>query len=304
MPQRRARVAPPNPPLTEPPNDGTQTDLATATIAVFNPDFESLNLWQKIARITGMIGGVEKRGYNAFHKYHYTLESDLVTAVRQYLAAAGIIIIPNAHLATREGELTTVYIEYTVTDGKEQFSFQMPGTGSDRGDKGLYKAITGSQKYALMKLFKIETGDHPEGDTRGDERAAVASAPQRETRVTAGSRAGVRRGGHTETASPIQVRRISELVRELGLERPEIVRRFNATLGTELKLPDDEAQQGKAITEFVQGLTTEQAGQLVVSLTEEVNEREAGREAAADANEEAAFERLSDAADRAGYPYG
>ena len=33
------------------------------------------------------------------------------------------------------------------------------------GDKGLYKAITGANKYFLFKLFQIETGDDPERDT-------------------------------------------------------------------------------------------------------------------------------------------
>ena len=163
MPQRRSRTtAPPNPPLADEPNDGTQTQLAASVISVFNPDFDTLNLWGKIARITGMIGGVEKRGYNAFHKYHYTLEADLVAAVRQYLAAANIVIIPSVVGETREGDLTKIDVEYTVTDGNEHFSFRMPGYGADRGDKGVYKAITGAQKYTLMKTFLIPTGDDPE----------------------------------------------------------------------------------------------------------------------------------------------
>jgi hypothetical protein len=41
------------------------------------------------------------------------------------------------------------------------------GQGGDKnkngvGDKGLYKAITGANKYLLFKLFQIETGDDPE----------------------------------------------------------------------------------------------------------------------------------------------
>lgn len=270
----RARTEPPNPPLTEPPHDGTQTDLAQAAIEVFNPDFESLNLFQKIARITGMMGGVEKRGYNAFHKYNYTLESDLVAAVRQYLAAAGIVIIPNATVAFREGDLTAVDVEYHVTDGKESFTFHMPGYGADRGDKGVYKAITGSNKYALMKLFKIETGDDPEGDTRVDERAAVQQGEKPATRVTSGSRAGVRRGGHTELASPVQIRRISELSRELDLERPALVRALNLILGTDLVLPEEEIEQGQVITDFVKNLTTEAAGAVVQAFTAQAEMKE------------------------------
>ena len=44
------------------------------------------------------------------------------------------------------------------------------GCGNDRarngtvGDKGVYKAITGANKYLLFKLFQIETGDDPENE--------------------------------------------------------------------------------------------------------------------------------------------
>lgn len=269
MPRRPA----PNPSLDETPNDGTQTDLAKAAIAVFNPDFDTLNLWGKIARITGMIGGVEKKGYNAFHKYHYVTEADLVSVVRQYLAAAGIVIIPSVVDEVREGDLTRIDVEYTVTDGKEFFTFHMPGYGADKGDKGVYKAITGSNKYALMKLFKIETGDDPEGDTRVDERAAVREAP-RPTQVTGGDRAGIRRGGHTATASPVQVRRISELVKELDLERPQFIARIMSILDKAVPLPDEDSEHGKAITTFIQNLSTEEAGKLVQELTTEINDRE------------------------------
>ena len=40
----------------------------------------------------------------------------------------------------------------------------------DAGDKGIYKAIAGAQKYALMKVFMIPTGDDPEADEGVDER--------------------------------------------------------------------------------------------------------------------------------------
>ena len=35
------------------------------------------------------------------------------------------------------------------------------------GDKGIYKAITGANKYALLKLLQLATGDDPE-DEIGD----------------------------------------------------------------------------------------------------------------------------------------
>jgi len=299
MPGRR--TTPPNPSTDDPPADGTQTDLVDAAIHVFEPDFDNLNLFQKIAKITGMIGGVQKRGYNAFHKYHYVTESDLVSAVRQYLAAAGIIIIPDAYSVSREGELTTIEIEYKVTDGKESFSFRMPGYGADRGDKGVYKAITGSQKYALMKLFKIDTGDDPESDTRVDERVAAQDRPARPTRVTSGSRAGVQRGGHTTLASPIQIRRISEAQKAAGLDRTEFVKLIETTLEVQpFVLPDDEAERSKAVLEIVKNLSSEDAGRLLAALIPQTDRNSAeDLQDVADKND-----RWRDEAEAAGYPYG
>lgn len=258
---------------TEPPNDGTQIDLARATLDVFQPDFESLNLWQKIARITGMVGGVEKRGYNAFHKYNYVMEADLVTAVRQYLAAAGIVIIPNVTSVEKEGELTSIMVEYIVTDGKEHFKFSMPGAGADRGDKGVYKAITGSNKYALMKLFKIETGDDPEGDTRVDERSAVREAPRPPTVVTTGDRGDIQRGGHTTNASPVQIRRVAVLTKELTISREELALEISELTGRPISLPDEAKAAGEVIVAELGKLTTEAIGKLIVSLADRAAEK-------------------------------
>jgi hypothetical protein len=171
----------PRRPQTPPPDAPTEdTDPVAVTIAAlsFDEEFEKLNLFQRLARISGHVGNVPKKGYNAFHKYHYVTEADLVGAVRQYLAAAGILMIPDVIETTQlSDELTKVVVEYTVTDGGASFTFKVPGYGSDRGDKGVYKALTGSMKYAIMKLFKIETGDDPEQDTRVDERAATRDRP-------------------------------------------------------------------------------------------------------------------------------
>ena len=52
--------------------------------------------------------------------------------------------------------------------GGNCIEFKCSGSGNDRsrsgavGDKGIYKAITGANKYALLKTFLLETGDDPE----------------------------------------------------------------------------------------------------------------------------------------------
>jgi len=189
--------------------------------------------------------------------------------VRQYLATAGIVMIPDTEWVTRDGDLTTLNVRYTVSDGKESFSFAIPGSGSDKGDKGVYKALTGSQKYAIMKLFKIETGDDPEQDTRVDERAAQGeSSPQSRPVVTSGSRDGVGRGGHTEKVSPAQLRRISEQVRSLQLERPLFAALINDVVPTldKIVLPEDDDEQQLVLLAILKDRTSEEGGKILEEL--------------------------------------
>jgi hypothetical protein len=59
-------------------------------------------------------------------------------------------------------------MHYRILDEEGNFlSFRAAGSGNDKnskgvGDKGIYKALTGASKYALLKTFMMETGDDPE----------------------------------------------------------------------------------------------------------------------------------------------
>jgi len=99
------------------------------------------------------------------------------------------------------------------------------GYGDDAGDKGIYKAYTGAEKYALMKQFLVATGDDPEGDTGTDKRAAAAEAASNVT-VERGARQGARQsapkaapgGRQTETSTPQNTILIQLLRAELGAD--------------------------------------------------------------------------------------
>lgn len=133
-------------------------------------------LYQKLADITKEIGKVEKKGYNAFHKYYYVTESDLTDLIRDKLSSRGIVIIPSLKSVQHDDTLTTALMTFTFVDSEtgEREACEWAGTGDDKGDKGLYKAYTGSLKYFLMKMFLISQGDDPEADTATDRRAESA----------------------------------------------------------------------------------------------------------------------------------
>ncbi len=141
----------------------------------------------KLAKILGEIGKVAKSGRNEFHKYDYVTENDLVYAVRTKLAEAGIFVFTSTeaqHVEIVKGSdekswaLTTVSTRHTFIDGEsgDEFSVCSQGQGSDNGDKGGYKAMTGAMKYFLYKCFMIPTGDDPESDGKTDERSQVSQS--------------------------------------------------------------------------------------------------------------------------------
>lgn len=132
---------------------------------------------------------VAKGGTNSFHGYKYTTETDVLEMFRPKMVEHGLVLIPNVVGATGPDEHgnTTVTMSYTLAhvSGEvwpERLHFM--GCGNDRnkngvGDKGLYKAITGANKYLLFKLFQIATGDDPESEaeTTGSAVALVANGP-------------------------------------------------------------------------------------------------------------------------------
>ena len=151
------------------------------------PARPKLSLVSKLAEVQASIHSIQKSGYNSFQKYSYAEEAAIVSACRVELARRHIMILPAIQQVNREDTLTTIFTEYTIIDGEsdERLRFIWAGTGADKGDKGLYKAITGSQKYFLMKMFMMPTGDDAEKDSpivgeKGDGVSAQAYADWKE----------------------------------------------------------------------------------------------------------------------------
>jgi hypothetical protein len=127
-------------------------------------------------------GYVQKTGKNAFHGYKNAGEADLLDKLRPAMVQHGLLLLPSGKSVAGPDEHgnVTVAIEYTLAhkDGEiwpeKLVAF---GCGNDRakngsiGDKGVYKALTGANKYLLFKLFQIETGDDPEQDDGAHESA-------------------------------------------------------------------------------------------------------------------------------------
>jgi hypothetical protein len=135
-------------------------------------------IFKKMAKVMEKISRVPKNGKNKFFNYDYVTEADLTDHIRPILAEEGIAFTSTVLEATKtpvekegskenkEGAISTVKMLFRLIDADDGSSIESVflGEGSDKGDKGFYKAYTGCTKYFLMKTFLVATGDDPEDD--------------------------------------------------------------------------------------------------------------------------------------------
>ncbi len=138
----------------------------------------SATIAKALHQVMTEVSYVQKTGKNTFHGYKYAGEADLLEKLRPAMLKAGLMLIPSVKGVSPIDEhgVTTVKMEYTLIHKDGDIwpeIIHAAGQGGDKnktgvGDKGLYKAITGANKYLLFKLFQIETGDDPERDAPHD----------------------------------------------------------------------------------------------------------------------------------------
>lgn len=147
-------------------------------------DIKSMNIFQRVAAITDELGVVAK---NLSVKagggsYKAVSERDILDAVKPLEAKYRVYSYPSNRVIleseTLENEknyqgnitksttfFTRVQTEYTfinIDKPDERFTTIVFSEGIDPGDKGSGKAMTYADKYALMKAYKISTGDDPD----------------------------------------------------------------------------------------------------------------------------------------------
>ena len=151
----------------------TETKTETETKVKVKAKVKAKTLAQKMLLIMKDVAHIPKNGFNSFHKYKYASDTDVTAAFSKAMQKHGVLMLSSilerssCIYKTRKGYdtfLVTVKLEVTFidVDSGEKFTSIFYGDGSDSDDKGVYKAITGAQKYALMKTFLVSTGDDPE----------------------------------------------------------------------------------------------------------------------------------------------
>ena len=144
-----------------------------------------LKLLKKLHNIMVAIESIPKNGYNSAQNYDYATEADVLEAFRKELIKEQIFItsslIGENSKPEGYGILTTVSMTYIIYDleSDETLTVDFAGQGMDGGDKGIYKAYTGANKYFLLKTFWLPTYEDPENDN-GQKPAQGRSEPHYE----------------------------------------------------------------------------------------------------------------------------
>lgn len=139
-----------------------------------------MNIFQKMSAITQEISTVAKNLQVGEGKNQYKAvgEADVLAAVKPVEAKHGVYSYPYSREIVESGEmvattkygerkslylrLKTVYRFVNMEKPDEYIDITTYGDGVDSQDKATGKAMTYSDKYALLKAYKIQTGDDPD----------------------------------------------------------------------------------------------------------------------------------------------
>ena len=148
---------------------------------------DKLNLFQRILAIQTEVEMVSKGGYNDFHKYKYVTEADILKALKPLLTKHGVCVmfsvIDSGVVCENIMRVTGKYTWVNIDNPSDRFETLTVGDGDDVskagkvGDKGIFKAMTGAQKYGLLKCLFIATGDDPEQVNRYEKAMQPAQPP-------------------------------------------------------------------------------------------------------------------------------
>lgn len=158
-----------------------------------------MNIYEKLAGVTSELSAVAKNLNVNVGKGSYKAvgEADVLAAVKPLEQKFGIYSYPvkreiidkdvitttssyNGNTSERSQffmRLETVYRFVNIEKPDEFVDVTTYGDGIDNGDKAPGKAMTYSDKYALLKAYKIITGDDP--DQQGSEERSFRSEAAR-----------------------------------------------------------------------------------------------------------------------------
>lgn len=146
-------------------------------------NIKELNLFEKMSAITNELGVVAKNlnvDMGNGKTYKAVQEKDVLDAVKPMEAKYRVYSYPKERKIIDSGileretkygtskslylRIDTTYEFVNIDKPEEKMTITSYGDGIDTGDKATGKAMTYSDKYSLLKAYKIATGDDPDKD--------------------------------------------------------------------------------------------------------------------------------------------
>jgi hypothetical protein len=136
-----------------------------------------MNIYEKMLQITSEISTIAKNLEVKYGTTQYRAvgEADVLRPIKKLEKKYGIYSYPKSRQVIDRGTITnskgtnslfmrveTEYCFVNVEKPEEQISVITYGDGVDTQDKAPGKAMTYADKYALLKAYKIVTGDDPD----------------------------------------------------------------------------------------------------------------------------------------------
>lgn len=158
-------------------NENPNVGLSDLVYRTTQPQFSAEDmaaLYEKIHSVANEAGWIEKANQVSYAgtKYNYTSEAQFLAVMRPLFEEYGLIIYPedcsyvdvDRPNEDKSSYLTTIVMKYRIADIETgaYITTMVPAQGSDRTDKGVYKALTGAYKAVLRQAFMVGTGDDPE----------------------------------------------------------------------------------------------------------------------------------------------
>lgn len=183
----RAAVRPPRPDLIQEPPQHPAPALVAPLPPAERPEPKVYppKIAKAILAIMRDIGAVQKAGWNDFHKYNYQKWDDILDKVSVLQARHGLIIVPSEVSRSlvendqqKNDQLVGITYEFSIINEDGEVwpdRPRMTAFGRVRDsknvcdDKAATKCHTQAEKYFLIHLFKIRTGDMPDSDADGSD---------------------------------------------------------------------------------------------------------------------------------------
>lgn len=130
---------------------------------------ESKNIYQRVLEVMRDGEYIQKGAKTVNNTYRFVSHDQVTGFIHPLLVKHGIVVIPTVKSFTQDSNRTVVCMKVqfvNVDNPTDLIEVESWGYGLDTQDKGPGKAVSYAFKYAILKMFCLETGDDPDNDVK------------------------------------------------------------------------------------------------------------------------------------------